>query len=204
MYKSKLFGFGCFLLVSACAGAVPAPRVASEPLGRCMGPVTIHSEGDLRSVAATCRVIDGDLRILGSDLANLDGLENVRSIRNLAIFENPKLTNVRGLRGLRVADGVALIDDPALESLAGLENLAVKNAAVVTNTGICSLEGLGDLHRVNEVVIAGNPHLQSLSGLGPVRAAVTVDIENNGANAPHVMTPSGLASATAQAARSDG
>jgi hypothetical protein len=204
MRKSTLLGLGCFLLVSACGGTVRAPLTASEPFGRCVGPVTIRTQSDLQSVAAACRVIDGDLRILGSDLANLDGLESVRTVRNLAILENRKLSNLRGLRGLVAAQGVALIDNPALENLKGLENVAVKEAAVVTNTGIHSLEGFGDLHAVAEIVIAGNPNLESLRGLGPVSAAVTVDIENNGAEAPHVMTPSELASARVHLARNDG
>jgi hypothetical protein len=204
MHKSKLFGLGCFILVSACGGAVPSRVVANEHVSRCSGPVTIQNRSDLRSVAATCQIIDGDLRILGSDLTSLDGLERVRSVQSLAIFENPKLENLRGLRGLVSARAVALIDNPVLESLAGLDNVTVKDAAVVTNTAIRTLVGLGDVHAVGEVVIAGNPNLESLRGLGPVSGALTVDIENNGAAAPHIMTPSELASATAEAARGDG
>jgi hypothetical protein len=199
-----LLGIG-FLLVSACGGAVRTPIVAGEPAaGRCVGPVTIRSQSDLRSVAATCRVIDGDLRILGSGLSNLDGLERVHSVQYLNIFENPKLSNVRGLRGLIAARGVAFIDNPALASLEGLENVAVTEAAVITNTGIRSLEGLGDVHALREIVVAGNPNLEDIRALRKASAAVTVDIENNGAAVPQVLTPSELVATTSLALQGDG
>ena len=105
----KLYGFGLLgcLAVSACASsqapaAMPADVFAS---GDCQGPVTIAREADVHSVGRLCKVIDGDLRIVGTALTTLDGLGGVQSVRHLVIRNNPRLTSIAGLRGVHASTG---------------------------------------------------------------------------------------------------
>src|SRR5262245_13725194 len=113
MKHSTLFGLLGSLMISACATAAHAPRASVDVAVRCTGPVTIQRQADVRAVAATCGAIDGDLRVVGTDITNLDGLENIHSVSYLVIAENPRLENVRGLRGLVSVRGITLMDNPA-------------------------------------------------------------------------------------------
>jgi hypothetical protein len=198
MKHSVLLGLlGC-LLASACGASAPrAPITAGGGvMARCEGPVTIQKQGDVRGIAATCGAIDGDLRVLGSDVTNLDGLEHLRSVRYLVVAGNPKLENVRGLRGLVAARGVTFMDNPALTSLEGLDGLSTLDAAVIANNGIRSLQGLGELRSAREVVVAGNPRLEDLSALSATAVVGALDVENNGTRAPSVAPAAAVSAAS--------
>lgn len=132
MKHSTLFGLLGSLTISACASAAHAPRASVDIAVRCTGPVTIQRQADVRAVATTCGAIEGDLRVVGTDVTNLDGLEHIRSVSYLVIAENPRLENVRGLRGLVSVRGITLMNNPALTSLEGLEGVQVKQAGTST------------------------------------------------------------------------
>jgi hypothetical protein len=176
---------GC-LVASVCAGseATRAARAVDEVVERhCSGPVTIARQSDVRSVGAFCNVIDGDLRIAGTDVTSLDGLEGVRSVRNLVVINNPKLASLHGLSGLRDARAITVMGNPVLTTLSGLEGLATLDAAVVANNGLTTLRGLDGLRSATDLVVVGNPALTNLAAIDHVEASVSREITGNGASA---------------------
>lgn len=189
MKHSALLGLLTSFIVSACGATTRAPESATNEIaGRCSGPVTVRTQSDVRSIGTMCRSIDGDLRVLGANVTNLDGLEGLRSVSYVVIAENPHLQNVRGLRGLISARGITVMDNPELQSLEGLEHVAPREGVVIANTAIGSVRGLGDLRQTREVVIAGNARLDSLAGLPALGDSTVLDVENNGAGAASLVT----------------
>ena len=119
----KLCGFGLLgcLAVSACASSQAPAASPSEAFaaGHCQGPVTITRQADVGSVGRLCKVIDGDLRIVGTTLTTLDGLGGVQSVHHLVIRNNPRLTSITGLRAVHASTGVTLMDNPLLAGVRG-------------------------------------------------------------------------------------
>jgi len=99
-------------VVAGCAADRPAP---------CSGKLEVHDRADVAAVGA-CPSIDGDLWITDSTLADLRGLENVRSVRYLVIANNANLTTLDGLEGIESADGVSLWSNPVLASVEALSH----------------------------------------------------------------------------------
>ena len=145
MNTRTIFGLlGC-IITTACgteAGALPA-RSADIAAGTavCQGPVTIHRQADVRSVGATCGSIDGDLAIVGTDVTDLDGLGNIRSVRYLVVANNPRLSNIRGLAGLHVARGVTIVENPALRDLTPLDGV-VKTSGIAVEHDVAPVTAL--------------------------------------------------------------
>jgi len=137
-----LLGFtllGCFAS-SACASPPPPQTAAtvSRSARSCQGPVTIARRADLTSVGRWCATIDGDLRIVETDLTNLDGLDHIQSVRNLIVLNNANLASLEGLRGLRAAVGVTLMGNPSLKSLDGLDGLSKLRDIMIVESGVTS------------------------------------------------------------------
>lgn len=176
---------GC-LVASVSAGSTPA-RLSSGgsagPERHCAGPVTITKQSDVSSVGSFCEVIDGDLRIAGTDVTNLDALSGLRSVRYLVVVDNPKLESVAGLRGLRSARGVNFIENPALRNLEGLSGITQLEAAVITSNGITSLNGLEGLRVAQDVVIVGNRALKRMDGISGLHSVSHLEIADNGSAA---------------------
>jgi hypothetical protein len=101
--------------------------------------VTIARKADLTSVGRWCASIDGDLRIVETDLTNVDGLDHLQSVRNLIVLNNANLASLEGLRGLRAATGVTLMGNPSLRSLDGLDGLSKLRDIMIVESGVTSL-----------------------------------------------------------------
>ena len=82
-----------------------------------------------------CTGIEGDVKIKGGDITNLNGLNVLTAIGgDLSICGNNVLTSLTGLDNLDSIGGVLVINNnDALTSLTGLENI---NAASITNLNI--------------------------------------------------------------------
>lgn len=141
--------------------------------------ITLLDEDDLRAIT-NCKVITGELLVDNSELTNLDGLENLKSILGgLRITGNRNLTNVAGLRSLRLVDFLEIENNPSLATLAGLERVetreTIRNSrgnlvdagwvVLNDNRALEDLEGLPSLDRVFSLEIKGNSALQNLHGL---------------------------------------
>jgi len=165
------FTAGCGTARTAVAPERPAGRT-------CHGPVDIHGQADL-GILTGCESIDGDLRITGTTLSSLSGLERIRSVGYLVISDNPSLTSIEGLSGLKSAAGVTINANPRLASLSGLEQVRSLDGLVITGNGVTSLAGLDNLIVTGDLVVVGNPHLASLSGAPRLTAVENLDVEKN-------------------------
>jgi cysteine-rich repeat protein len=136
--------------------------------------------------------ITGVLRIEGTELANLDGLECISSVGALQIMGNPLLTRIEGLIGLRRITGEAtettccmgvampmpydvqvqseISDNRALTDLNGLRNLtSVKGTLTIsTNDVLTDIHGLGALTDIDHLTISSNNALVALDGLNDI------------------------------------
>lgn len=157
---------------------------ATDPTvaGECVGDVEVKTMKDLRDVGRRCRVVHGDLAIIGSELSAIDGLESVTAAQHLCVLSNPRLTSIAGLRGLRAARGITIMNNPALTSLDGLQGLRELEGAVIVNNGLRDLRALDDLVAVSALIIIGNPRLDTSSALPRLQLASEVQIEANAPN----------------------
>ena len=144
-------------LLAAC-------RSAPEAVPVCTGSVDVRSPGDLAALDG-CERLDGDLRITGASVADLSGLEDLRSVRYLVIA-GTGLRDLSGLSGLRAAEGITVTGNPVLASLRGLESVRQLDGLVLEdNAALTTVDGLAGLERADAVVIVRNPRLESLAGL---------------------------------------
>ena len=126
-------------------------------------------------------VVDGDLVIRRSELANLDLLRCIREISGtLHIYDNDALVDVSGLwwverlgGDLIVADNDALVEFDALARVQEIEGEELDPNSVVThgvafirNASLERIRGLTELERIaGDLVIRDNRALVSLEGL---------------------------------------
>ena len=126
-----------------------------------------------------CTEIEGDVIILGDDIANLNGLSVLTSIGgSLSIgtwsFEigyvgNPALTNLTGIEGLTSIGGnFAIYGNDTLVNLTGLVNLTTVEGylEIIANYVLTSITGLSNMTSVGgDLWISKTFALTSLTGL---------------------------------------
>jgi hypothetical protein len=119
---------------------------------------------------------DGSLYIRNTQLLNLYGLENMKSVgRELVIEDNFLLKSLTGIDNLTSIGGNLVIENNLLlKSLTGLDNLTSIGGNLVigglnsvnTNLNLTSLRGLEKLKLVGgDLIISSNKALTSFSGL---------------------------------------
>jgi hypothetical protein len=121
-----------------------------------------------------CSQIEGDVRISGSDITNLNGLSVLTLLlQDLEIAYNPSLTNLTGLDNLTTVGGELYIHhNDALTSLTGLTGLNYignfhgKGMVIEFNNSLINLAGLDSLIFIDRyLAISMNNALTSLTGL---------------------------------------
>jgi len=127
----------------------------------------------------TCTEIEGDVRIIGDDISNLNGLSVLTSIwGNLYIGQwlsqgNPVLTSLTGLDNVTSIGGdVRIWSNEALTSLSGLGNVTFigGDLSILHNHfALTSLTGLDNVTSIwRSLLIESNFALTSLTGLDNV------------------------------------
>ena len=117
-----------------------------------------------------CTEIEGDVRISGDSITNLNGLSVLTSIGGyLRIVGNDTLTNLTGLDNLTtIGRDLRIQGNPALTSLTGLDNLTSIgwNLKIYSNAALTSLTGLDNVTSIGfNLDIYSNDALTSLTGL---------------------------------------
>lgn len=158
----------------------------------------------LRSLA-TDSEYEGGLRIHDCDgLLNLDGLDNLETLRDLTISNCegltdlsalsslisvthwfrlsrlPALEDLTGLESLEVCPRIILFDTPSLVSLETLAALEVEELGL-TGTALLNLESTPRLVEGGDLDLNDNLHLQSLDGLATAGTLSSVNLGRNGA-----------------------
>jgi len=131
-----------------------------------------------------CTIIQGDVRIQGTDITNLNGLNVLTSIQGgMYIIFNDLLTSFTGLENLTSVSGeVTLFYNKKVTSLSGFENLFSIGGSFgigynMTLTSLSGLENLTTLGGMNNgtLTIEYNENLKSLLSLQSIESA---SIEN--------------------------
>jgi hypothetical protein len=119
-----------------------------------------------------CTELQGNVRIFGNDITNLDGLSAITSISGgLYISDhylggNPSLTSLSGLNNLTtILSGIEISNCDVLTNLDGLENLTWIGSSlyILNNNSLTSLEGLRNINALSlvELQIKDNTSLSS-------------------------------------------
>lgn len=172
------------------------------------GSLNVHGCSALVSVQGLTSMSPsslGSLRLINSQLASLEGLEWITSVRGDVYLGGPLLTSLAGLDNLHSVGGALVLmsltglqnvealsgvtsvggylqvsNSPALTDLEGLRGLtAVGSWARLTSLGVTSLAGLRNVHSFGGFVeVSDNPFLDTL-GLTSLTSALSVQFSNN-------------------------
>lgn len=161
-------------MVNGASGQTNQPCATCLPQG-----ITFSTQSQINNFQTNypnCTQILGFVKIMGSNITNLNGLSILASIGGtLSIESNDALTNLTGLTGLTSLGGSGLWIDsnPVLTSLTGLENLISVNGGTQGGylsihdnpllTDLAGLEGLTSIGK--DLEIYNNPALTNLTGL---------------------------------------
>lgn len=139
----------------------------------CNGNVYLESQAEVDAFQG-CDIIEGILLINGADIIDLSPLSTVKEIiGSLKIISNSSLTSLNGLNNLKKIGGLLIFDNPLLESLIPLGNIQGDNLEFVNiylNQSLLNLQGLEGIKCTNDITsIQNNSNLQSLKGLENLR-----------------------------------
>jgi len=185
-----------------CATAAAVAASCTTPSATCpTGNIVLNSQELIDKFGTNyghCRVIDGSLLISGalsdlnglsnveiinenlqitiSELANLDGLSALVQVGGgMSIRKNPKLKNINGLASLKQIGAVVHIEEnnvlENLDGLSALEELSWGGLIIQKNPKLENLNGLSALHTITgELNISSNAVLKNLNGLSALRS----------------------------------
>ncbi|MCE7925864.1 MAG: hypothetical protein DYG98_22670 [Haliscomenobacteraceae bacterium CHB4] len=115
-----------------------------------------------------CTVIEGNVKISGADISNLNGLSVLTAARSILIEQNPALTDLIGLANLSyVEEDISILENASLTSLNGLEGLTSARIVYIgDNNALPDLDGLDNLVSTTwSFTVENNAALASLAGL---------------------------------------
>lgn len=150
--------------------------------------------GDIAKVK-DCKEIQGDLRILGTNLTNFNDLNRLTKITGYLCIGcpdgrgnhigNANLTSLRGLENLTSVGSLTIDNNDRLNSLQGLNNLTDINGTgaygamyIDNNNNLTSLSGLDNLTTVRGIHIKNNA-ITNLNSLSKVTLTGWLSISNN-------------------------
>lgn len=113
-----------------------------------------------------CNDLD-EIIIIGDDIHNLQGFQNITTMSSLKITNTTALTHLQGLDNLKLASQVTIENTTGLVNLAGLENLqAIQAFSIINNQDLTDLSGLENLMFLGgPLMVYGNGALTTLTGL---------------------------------------
>ncbi len=125
--------------------------------------------------------IGTDIRIIGNDLSNLDGLTKLNEIKgNLELTNNFKLSdinvfaNVFSIKELRIKNN-------NLTDLSGFSGLKDAGAIILNNCDITNLNDLSNLTSLaNRLVLYNNKNLENISGISNAIGKNIIQLEIGG------------------------
>jgi hypothetical protein len=127
--------------------------------------------------------VRNDIRILGADLENLDGLQDIEEVTSLEILGATNLQTLAGLEGLqRVGFNVTIDNATELTSLEGLGGLkGVENQMVISEVPeLTSLVGLDSLQEIGfgGIWVRNARKLRNLTGLSQLQRSNGIIVQN--------------------------
>lgn len=140
--------------------------------GQCpTGPILFNTQGAIDAFLIDypdCTELSEFVRIQGSSITNLQGLQNITSIDNtLEITANPQLQNLQGLNNISYIKNLRIMYNEGLSSLSGLSSLySVEMLEFQYLNNLTDFEGLNNLNSIRYIAYIRNLNaLNSLNGL---------------------------------------
>lgn len=145
----------------------------------------VDTEADIEAVR-NCRTILGKLRIMDTDLTNLDFLINVRSIYGLSIGNNAVLENIDGLRNLESiasdSGNIHIMRNPLLQNIdvfAHVPTIDVRYIHLRRNATLHDIDGFINIKQAGLIIISSHENLENIDGLRNLHTASSLEISNN-------------------------
>lgn len=134
-----------------------------------------------------CEILNGYLKIGNvnqeSDIANLEGLNNISTVSGTVSVIKTALTDLQGLNNLHtiVDTSLEILMNSELVSLEGLENFSTGNLIqIMINPSLESLQGLSGLtHFAGDIEIFDNASLTNLNGLENLLTCAGLNLSQN-------------------------
>lgn len=132
------------------------------------GGVHIIGDWDLRGMSPIKRL--GNIHISSLEEGNLNGLHNLKEVKNLRIDKSSELKDIEGLNGLeKVHNKLTIYGMESLERLSFLSSLKSVGKLEINQYGGSNLNGLDSLNSIKEELgILNNAALVDLDGLGHI------------------------------------
>jgi hypothetical protein len=137
-----------------------------EQLRRVGGQIQIYSTPlltDLSGLSNLSRV--DSLQIFFAGISSLHGLENLRTVHDIALMYNSSLTSLGALSGLASLSELGL-QGAGITSLTAFSNVHDLRWLMLDGVGVTTLDGLGGMSDFAQVQISNCPALTSLAALG--------------------------------------
>jgi hypothetical protein len=123
---------------------------------------------DFQSDFPGCTELEGNVTIEGSDITNLNGINNLSSIGGTLEIQGSSLTDLSGLEGLTsIGSSFVIQNNLALPDLSGLQGIAsIGGSLIISYNDLGTLWGLASLTTVGEDLVIGHEqNLITLTGL---------------------------------------
>ena len=133
-----------------------------------------------------CTQINGDLMIIGNEITTLAGLSGITEINgNITISGTSQLANLDGLDNITSCNQLYIINNSNLTSLQGLNQLSTEYLTymgISNNQLLTNLDGLNNIQGAQSIFISDNPVLENINGLSGISDRVEmIYIQSNDA-----------------------
>lgn len=116
-----------------------------------------------------CTELNVELRLVGTDVTNLDGLSNLEALNGGAlIMDNSLLPNFTGLNNVEHIAGISILSNPSIVNFEGLNQLNNISGGlqIEFNVGLQNFNGLELLDSIaGQLFIYNNSNLSDISSL---------------------------------------
>jgi len=177
LYQLLKFGtIGGLKVLSGNGGGCTETDILAGTYCNCDGDIYLYSQEDVDKFASIgCSEIGGTLRVRGSDITNLNGLEGLTLIGAfLNISNNAVLSDINGLSSLTSVGGDLIIENnAAIMNIDGLSSLTSVGGwlEIIGNESLKNINGLSALSSyITKLNIVDNPDLNNIDGLSGLSA----------------------------------
>ena len=133
----------------------------------CPGDITLSSQTEVDAWPG-CTIVEGTLRIQGSDITDLSPLATLQKVRGALFFQNnTSLVSIAGMENVDSVEALLFIDNPLLEGigeLGGLTQTGIASIVILRNHSLQSIGVFNNFTSADNIEILENDGLQSITG----------------------------------------
>ncbi len=111
------------------------------------------------------RQIDGDLRIIGTSISSLQGLDNLQACEQLLISDNASLEDVSAISSLQSVGHLTIAGNSKIRDITAIRNIAQMESLTIGGFGLTRLVFPPKVEELDLLVISNCPKLQDVSAM---------------------------------------